>query len=226
MSNGKFAKRKGIATKTMFMILAVVLIVGISVGGTLAWLTDTTDSVVNTFTTSGIDITLTETGATNNANSYKMVPGHTITKDPKATVVAGSEDCYLFVKLEKSTNFDNFMTYEIADGWTELNPAAGENYRVYYRVFDSNDSTNTNAQGTPYSILEGDQVTVKGTVTKEMMNGFDKDSDGTLNETERAGLPTLTVTAYASQLYKSAGEKFTPAVAWANVSNPAGSTNP
>lgn len=221
MSNGKFAKRKGIATKTMFMILAVVLIVGISVGGTLAWLTATTTPVTNTFTTSDIDITLTETGATNNANSYKMVPGHTITKDPKATVKAGSEDCFLFVKLEKSTNFDNFMTYEIADGWTELSPVVGGNYKVYYRVFDSNDSTNTNAKGTAYSVLKDNQVTVKGTVTK-----------GEMDALTTATYPTLTVTAYASQLYKSnstaegAVNKFTAAEAWANVSNPAGSTTP
>ena len=82
MSNGKFAKRKGIATKTMFMILAVVLIVGISVGGTLAWLTDTTTPVTNTFTVGDINITLAESENLN----LKMVPGNTITKDPKVTV--------------------------------------------------------------------------------------------------------------------------------------------
>ena len=202
MSNGKFAKRKGIATKTMFMILAVVLIVGISVGGTLAWLTATTESVVNTFTTSGIEITLAESDDLD----LKMVPGHTITKDPKATVKAGSEDCFLFVKLEKSTNFDTFMTYTIADGWTKLSTAAGPNYEVYYRVFDSKDNTNTNVQGTAYSILKDDQVTVKGTVTKADMNAL-----------TTATYPTLTVTAYASQLYKSASEKFDPAEAWATV---------
>ncbi|MCI7640590.1 MAG: hypothetical protein MSS60_12345 [Clostridiales bacterium] len=205
MSNGKFAKRKGVATKMMFMILAVVLIVGISIGGTLAWLTATSGPVTNTFTTSDIEITLAESDDLD----LKMVPGYTITKDPKATVEAGSEDCYLFVKLEKSTNFDDFMTYTIASGWTELTSAAGTNYKVYYRVFDSKDSTNTNAQGTAYSILEDDQVTVKSTVTKADMKAL-----------SAATYPTLTVTAYASQLYKSnstaagAVNKFTPAEAW------------
>ena len=37
--------------------------------------------------------------------------------------------------------------------------------------------------------------------------------DGLTTET----LPKLTVTAYASQLYKSAGVEFTAAEAWANV---------
>lgn len=202
MSNGKFAKRKGVATKMMFMILAVVLIVGISVGGTLAWLTAQSETVTNTFTTSDIKVELKETTGT----EYKMVPGNTITKDPQATVLTGSEDCFLFVKLEKSTNFDTFMTYTIADGWEELTSAAGTNYKVYYRVFDSKDNTNTNAKGTAYSILEDDQVTVKGNVTKADMNAL-----------TTATYPTLTVTAYASQLYKSASEKFDPAEAWDNV---------
>ena len=45
-----------------------------------------------------------------------------------------------------------------------------------------------------------------------------------MNALDAAGAekPTLTITAYASQLYKSAGEKFTAAGAWKNV-NP---TNP
>lgn len=178
--------------KTMALLMAMVLAVGCIIGGTLAWLTDKTPAVVNTFTTSDIDITLTETEET-----YKMVPGYTIHKDPKATVVAGSEECYLFVKLEKSTNFDDYMTYEVADGWTALAGVDG----VYYRQI------NTADMGTAYSVLKNDQVSVKGTVTKEMMNGL------TVNT-----YPTLTVTAYASQLYKNNTETFTAAEAWENVS--------
>ena len=207
MSNGKYAKRKGVATKAMVMILAVMLIVGISVGGTLAWLTAQTEDVVNTFTTSDIDITLTETGATNNQNSYQMIPGYTITKDPKVTVVAGSEKCYLFVKLEKSSNFDSFMTYDIATGWTQLKDANDNDVAgVFYRVVD------TTGMGAPYSVLKDDQVSVLGTVTKDMMNDLTTTT-----------YPTLTVTAYASQYMKSNTENFTPAEAWTNV-NPGSTT--
>ena len=201
MSNGKYAKRKGVATKMMFMILAVVLIVGISVGGTLAWLTATTTPVTNTFTTSDIEITLAESDNLD----LKMVPGYTITKDPKATVVAGSEACYLFVKLEKSDNFDTFMTYEMADGWTALNGVDG----VYYRTVLTAD------MGTEFSVLKDNQVTVKGNVTKAAMNALNENT-----------YPTLKVTAYASQLYKSAGVEFSAADAWANVGNPTGVVTP
>ena len=69
-----------------------------------------TEAVTNTFTTSDINIELKET-----KNHFQMIPGWNIEKDPKVTVKTGSEACYLFVKLEKSTNFDTFMTYEMAE---------------------------------------------------------------------------------------------------------------
>lgn len=182
--------------KSLALIVALVLAVGCIIGGTLAWLTAQTDNVVNTFTTSDINITLTETGATNNQNSYKMVPGHTITKDPKVTVVRGSEECYLFVKLEKSDNFDSYLEFTVAGGWTALTGVDG----VYYRT------VSTNNMGTGFSVLKDDQVTVKGKVTKTDMNSL----------TEK-NYPTLTITAYASQLYKNNTETFTAAEAWSNA---------
>lgn len=186
--------------KSLALLVAVVLVIGCVIGGTLAWLTDSTEQVKNTFTTSDIDITLAETTGT----GYKMVPGYTIAKDPKATVLTGSEECYLFVKLEKSSNFDNYMEYEVADGWTELTGVAGVS-GVYYRKVKTAD------MGTGYSVLLNDQVKVKGSVTKEMMKNLEQNT-----------YPTLTVTAYASQLYKNNTQIFTAAEAWANVSNPAG----
>lgn len=182
--------------KTLALFLALTLVLVGVIGGTVAWLTDTTDAVVNTFTDSDIDITLAET-----EKDFKMVPGYTISKDPKVTVEEGSEKCYLFVKLEESTNFDNFLTYEIADGWTALDGVAN----VYYRTVDTAD------MGTAYSVLKGDQVTVKGTVTKEMMNGLTAEI-----------YPTLTVTAYASQFNKNATETFTVNEAWTNISGASG----
>lgn len=193
------ANRRSVGMKTFVAMLALVLVIGCAVGGTVAWLTAQTGPVVNTFTTSDIKVELKET-----PKEYKMIPGYTISKDPTATVLDGSEECYLFVKLEKSQNFDTYLKYDIADGWKKLD---GVTDTVYYRVVDGT----TNQIGKAYSVLKDNQVTVKGEVTKAMM-------DGLTTET----LPKLTVTAYASQLYKSAGVKFTAAEAWANV-NP---TNP
>ena len=183
-------KKKGLA---LFLALTL-LVVGV-VAGTLAWLTAKSDVVTNTFTTSDIKVELKET-------TGKMIPGYTISKNPKATVLAGSEECYLFVKLDKSASFDSYLEYVIADGWTKLDGVD----TVYYRVVDGT----TNQIGTPYSVLKDDQVTVKGSVTKEQMNALDA---------EGAVKPTLTITAYASQLHKNATETFSASEAWNNIAN-------
>ena len=179
--------------KSLALLLAIAIVVVGVVAGTVAWLTDKTPSVTNTFTTSDINIELKET-----KNNFQMIPGWNIEKDPKVTVKTGSEACYLFVKLEKSTNFDTFMTYEMADGWTALPEAPG----VYYREVAAATADTT------FEVLKGNQVTVKGTVTKAQMNALTADT-----------YPTLTVTAYASQLYKNNTEKFTAAAAWANIAS-------
>ena len=189
-------KKKGLA-----LVVALTLLVVCVVAGTLAWLTAKSDVVTNTFTTSDIKVELKETTGT----EYKMIPGYTISKNPKATVLTGSEECYLFVKLAKSANFDTYLEYVIADGWTKLD-GDGVTDTVYYRVVDGT----TNQIGTAYSVLKGDQVTVKGSVTKEQMNALDA---------EGAAKPTLTITAYASQLHKNATENFTAADAWSNIAN-------
>ena len=181
--------------KTLALVLALTLIVVGVVSGTLAWLTAKSNVVTNTFTTSDIKVKLEETTGEN----YKMIPGYTISKDPKATVLAGSEECFLFVKLDKSANFDDYLEYVIAEGWTKLE---GVTDTVYYRKVVTADI------GKAYSVLANDQVTVSGDITKEQMNAI---TDATL--------PKLTITAYASQLYKSAGVEFTAAQAWTNIAN-------
>lgn len=92
--------------KTLTMVLALVLVAAISVGATLAYLTST-DTVTNTFTVGNVAITMDEQDVDNStkdaerdqANSYKLMPGHTYTKDPIVHVSSTSEDCYLFVKV-------------------------------------------------------------------------------------------------------------------------------
>lgn len=154
-------------------MLSAALIVCATVAGTLAWLTDKTEPVVNTFTVGDINIELKET----TGETYKMVPGIELVKDPTVTVKAGSEACWLFVKVDKSVNFDGFMTFEMADGWIALSGHAG----VYYRNVDA-----TNAD-TGFDVLKDNKVMVLDTVTKTMLEGA------------KTNAPTLTFTAYAVQ---------------------------
>jgi len=134
--------------KTLALVLALTLLVAGVVGGTLAWLTDRTAEVKNTFTVGDINISLTET-----TTDYKMVPGNTIAKDPTVTVKANSEACWLFVQVTESTDLKDFITYAIAEGWTELQDG------VYYREVPASAADQT--------------VTVNSDVTKEMLTAKD-----------------------------------------------------
>ena len=159
--------------RTVALLLALVLCAGCAVGGTVAWLMDTTETITNTFTTSDITITLTETTGT----EYKMVPGATIPKNPVIKVAEGSEDCWLFVKLVENNNVDSFLTYSEATGWIEVDGNAG----VYYRKVLKTD------QEREFSVIANDKLTVNNNVTKEMMNNVGENK------------PTISVTAYAIQ---------------------------
>ena len=158
--------------KTLALVLALTLLVAGVVGGTLAWLTDQTAEVKNTFTVGDINTGLTET-----TTDYKMVPGNTIAKDPTVTVKANSEACWLFVQVTESTNLKDFITYAIAEGWTALPGVDG----VYYREVSASDADQT------FSVLKGDAVSVNSDVTKEMLTAKDFAN------------PTLTFKAYAVQ---------------------------
>ncbi len=170
--------------KVLIAVCALALVVVVAIGGTVAWLTDKTAEVKNTFTYGDINITLEET-----TNTYKIVPGNDITKDPKVTVKNGSEDCWLFVKVVENhwpsyTYVDGEKTvrkvdYNIADGWTKLDGV--EN--VYYR---SVSNVNTDIA---YSVLANDKIIVSEELNKAEVNAL-KNSGET---------PTLTFTAYAVQ---------------------------
>lgn len=183
------ARKRKLRNRRIAMTFALVLVVALaSIGGTIAWLTAQTEAVTNTFTVGNIDIELDES-----ANlDLKMVPGKTIAKDPKVTVEGGSEACWLFVKIEKANDLDNFITYSVANGWNELSGEPG----VYYREVAASE---TNQE---FNVLTNNQVTVKDSVTKTMMDD--------LTDTTR---PTLTFTAYACQSANVADA----ATAWANI---------
>ncbi len=185
-------KFRELSGKLVVAMLAVTLLIGCAIGGTVAWLTDKTTAVTNTFTYGDINITLAETTGTD----YKIIPGKDINKDPKVTVKANSEACWLFVKVEeKGTFVANKVTYSIADGWTK---GDGTNIpeNVYYREVDAVTAD------TDFAVLEGNKVTVSDTLTKEDIKNI------TTN-------PTLTFTAYAVQkdgidTVEAAWEKVSP----------------
>lgn len=177
-------KFRELSGKLVVALLAVTLLIGCAIGGTVAWLTAKTTPVVNTFTYGDINIELTETKPTN--RQAKIIPGVNIEKDPKVTVQANSEACWLFVKVEEAGTFvEGKVTYSIADGWTKGDGTKiPEN--VYYR-----EASGTTADAS-FNILAGDIA---------YPNGVVKVSEN-LTKTEVNSIttqPRLTFTAYAVQ---------------------------
>lgn len=195
--------------KTVALLLALALVFGGAVGGTIAWLTDSTDEVKNTFTTAGIDITLTETWNTDtnsdgetDAWQAQLVPGKEYSKNPVVSVdgTVTDVDIYLFVKFEEKNTPSAYLTYTstltAANGWTQgEGTGEGKNglpANVWYREVETTDSVKA------WHLLEGDKVTVKTEFTMPAASAT----------------PELVYTAYAIQ--KDGFE--TVADAWAEIS--------
>lgn len=193
--------------KILLMAACAVLLVCISVGATVAYLTST-DSVTNTFTVGKVAIKLDEapvdtngkatTGARVKANNYKLLPGHTYNKDPMVTVLSGSEPAYIkmTVTFSKANELDAifasvgganltgiFNGYDsanwIAKGNTKDADASTRTYEFWYKE----------AVGAPNGdvALDAlfDSITVPGTITNAQLDTI-------------AGM-TITVNAYAIQ---------------------------
>lgn len=198
--------KAGRSFRGLVLVLALTLIVGVAGGATFAWLTAKTDPVVNTFTYGDINIELAES----TGSDYKIIPGVDIGKDPKVTVKAGSEACWLFVKVDEE-NWPEFadgegenavrkVNYDIADGWTK-GDGTSIPANVYYREVAAN------AANQEFPVLKDNKITVSDTLTKI-------DIKDILTTT-----PKLSITAYAIQ--KDGMD--TAAMAWAATT---GTTQP
>lgn len=107
--------------KLLVLGLALACIATISITATLAYFTDVTEVVNNTFTMGSIDIDLDEADVDENGdliykkdndgndtdeladrvkeNEYKLFPGSNYLKDPTVHVLEGSEKCFVYVRV-------------------------------------------------------------------------------------------------------------------------------
>ena len=215
--------KKNRSKKIIVALLAVVLLVGCAVGGTIAWLMDTTGSVTNTFTVGDVTLTLKEspitvtdgsviygTPAENVSNQYPALPGATYKKDPVVTVDENSEKCYLFVKFEYTTDVSKYYTFTsnltTTNGWTKLDSASsvgtatGTATEVWYRT------VNKNTTSTSFDLL----ADLGGTYAEDITLAVK--SDAVTNDTvDEASAQKLVYTAYAVQ-YDNVADA---AAAWA-----------
>ena len=201
MRTGKFQKitkkKRNNSTKIVTILLALALLVCCGIGGTVAWLMDSTEAVTNTFTIGDINLTLVESpynadGTYGEAkeginNSYPLIPGNSYKKDPKVTVLANSEDCYLFVKMDKVNSPDTYLTFTFNDaGWSTYTGEEG----VYYREVLKNDTVRSwellKKINGDFTIKVSDKIVKAGTASGDYIN-------------MPANNPEIKFTAYAVQ---------------------------
>lgn len=234
------SKKNRAALRRTLLTLSLVLVVAFAaVGGTIAWLTASTEVVTNTFVVGDVDILLDEAkvnayGKPVNANGeevelasaprvteneYKLLPGHTYTKDPTVYVVAGSEPCYVFVKIQN--DLAAIETSTIADQMKANHwlPLAGEQGVYFYAGADDDENGK-----------EVDALNANANIKLPVFANFT--IDGTKTQTEIAAYVTneaktqniITVDAYAVQkdTFDSAADAWKAAPAnWAEpVANP------
>lgn len=194
--------------KALLLALCAVSLVTASVLGTMAYLTDD-KTVTNTFTVGSVAITMDEKdvdGSSQNANgrdqanSYKLLPGHEYEKDPTIHVDADSEDCYLFVKVENGIEAIEDENSKVADQMTRNGWAKVEGKGVYVYV-----GTETGATKPLAVTKENKNIPVFNNI--KIAGSVDGDTLANYKD------KTITVTAYAVQ--KDGFEGKTPADIWA-----------
>ena len=140
--------------KILALALAAVLLVAVSVAGTIAYLQDTTDEVINEFAPHGIDITLEETKDADGEWNMDMIPGTEKSKNPTVTVNTPTTTVpiWVFVKVDE-TNVPAALEYELNlanCGFEQMDNG------IWYRDWDPVDD----AADASWHLLVGDRVWV------------------------------------------------------------------
>lgn len=197
--------------KTLTIAIALVLVVALAVGATWAYLTATTGPVTNTFTAGKAvaqsDLTLYEHEAKQQAdgsyklndkitdsNTYTVMPGVNLPKDPTVEVKKADGPYYLFVEVTKGAKVDGTTLAYTVDGskWVALSIDGKE---VYAYSEDGKTPAIMNAAVTA-TVLKDNIITVSG--DEKLTSALTPDS------------AKLTFTAYACQAagFTTAAEAF------------------
>ncbi|MDR1604185.1 MAG: M73 family metallopeptidase [Gracilibacteraceae bacterium] len=149
--------------KILSLVLCVALVGAVSIGATLAYLTDSTDTITNTFTVGAVDITLTEDVEINGTvadptDPMKIIPLDAVKKDPIITLGSASEDAWVFVLVENPVDLLDYITNESAVfGATNWDLVAWDNdgsksVYAYKSPLSATDSTSGGYTTAPFEI--------------------------------------------------------------------------
>ena len=212
------------ARKVLILALCAVLLVSISVMGTMAYLTSQ-DTVTNTFTVGKVAINLDEADVktdgtyekdvntrVEDGNAYHLLPGHSYIKDPIIHVDADSEACYLFVKVENGIKAieaagDTVASQMLDKGWKLVHGDLLANEYLY--VYAGTESEKTAVAGGA-NIAVFDKVVIDGEKVVNVAEG-EAVPAGKVNIADYQG-KTVKVTAYAVQ--KDGFEDMAPSAIW------------
>ena len=193
--------------KILLLALCMAALIAVSVIGTMAYLT-AEDTVTNTFTVGKVDIKLDEAKVNDagvaatpaervKANSYKLMPGHSYIKDPTVHVTDGSENCYIFVKVENGISafeaaneegtggYKTIATQITTNGWTKLADVDNVYYRSYtngenaqksFTVFSNfkiaDNANNAEATKTSWNAVTAENTKITVTAYAIQADGF------------------------------------------------------
>ena len=158
--------------KTLTIALSMVLVAAIAVTGTLAFLTDESDVLVNKFTFGNTEVTIAEptwTAALRGEEAMKVVPGETVDKDPTVTV-KGSEEVYVYAYVNNALA-DYVTIGAIGANWTPVDGLAG--------LYRYNTTVTPAADGTELEPLF-EEVTISDKITQETLEENNPFTNGTI----------------------------------------------
>ena len=166
--------------RTLFTVLALVLVCAVSIAGTVAYMSMQGGSVENTFIAAGggklaDSLTLVEhkveqqadgsyqlTAETTNKNSYQVMPGMELPKDPTITV-NGKTAAAAYLYVEVVDQLDENFTWAMDTAWVELDGVTGaQGGKVYVYAGTTGAALILNDSNVPASIpvIEDNKITV------------------------------------------------------------------
>ncbi|MCD8115842.1 MAG: hypothetical protein LUE21_01800 [Oscillospiraceae bacterium] len=166
----------------------MLVVIFSSVSSSLAWLSAASEPVVNYFSGGAIAIKLDEapvdasgketSGDRVQENHYKYLAGATLDKDPTVTVLANSEECYVYVCVDNELPSDLFTINVNTSAWVKVSESGTCTIYRYNAVVESSTS---DQKLTPVFTT----VSISSSLTAE--------------DIESLGTKTLTVTSFAIQ---------------------------
>ena len=186
--------------KSIILLILCMASLFIIVSGTVAWLIGKSGLLMNQFSYGNIKITLHDDSNTGDENkiNYEITTGTRIEKRTYIKVKEKSEDCWLFVKIDETDNFQDFMTYSMEDGWTKLE--GKEN--IYYMEVDKSN------QEQIFNVIKNNEILVRTDITKEQFSSLTLDN-----------YPSFSVSAYAVQRNDKIDDIDTAIEAWQLINN-------